>query len=54
MLRAGTPGEARAFACADASGDGSLVVPCQGRQMKNVTIVVRSTMNDGTTCFVLM
>jgi hypothetical protein len=49
----GTPGEARAFACADASGDGSLVVPCQGKPIKNVTSVVKSTTNDGTTCFVL-
>jgi hypothetical protein len=49
----GAPGEARAFACADASADGTLVVPCVGRPTKNVTSVVKSTANDGTTCFVL-
>jgi len=49
----GAPGEARAFACSDASGDGSLVAPCAGKPMKNILQIVASTANEGVTCFVV-
>ena len=50
---AGAPGEARAFACSDASFDGSQVQPCLGRPSKNVVAIAGNPIVDGVTCFVL-
>jgi hypothetical protein len=49
----GSAGEARAFGCSTASGDGSLVGACEGRPSKNIVAVVASSINDGATCFIL-
>ncbi len=49
---AGAAGSARAYACANASADGTLVTACSARPSKNVTSVVANSM-DSSTCFVL-
>ena len=50
---AGPAGEARAFACSEASADGTLVAPCPGRPSKGVVSIVAPENSEGTTCFVL-
>lgn len=50
---AGPAGEAKAFACSEASADGTLVAPCPGRPSRGVVSIVATGNSDGTTCFVL-
>jgi hypothetical protein len=49
----GAPGEARAYGCSNASGDGTLVTACADRPSKNIVSIVGSTTQGGGTCFVL-